>query len=98
MREQKNESGRMYACMSAILFKSVQKHIGLKAMGMGGQCWMMKEINDMLKERQKVRRCNGIHTDACKSLDEEVSRLTTEVKRGIWQRKVLEAKGTSEMW
>ena len=30
------------------------------------------------------------------SLNEEVSRLTAEVKRGIRQRKMLEAKGSSE--
>ena len=48
----------------------------------------MKEINDKLMKREAVRQSDGTHTKACKSLNEEVSRLTTEVKRGIWQRKV----------
>ena len=68
----------MYACLSAILLKAAQKHIGLKAMGMVGRCWMMKEINDKLKEREDT------HIEAYKSLNEEITRLTTEEKRGIW--------------
>ena len=31
-------------------------------------------------------------------VSEEVSRLTMQGKRGIWQRKVLEVIGMSEMW
>ena len=88
----------MYARMSAILLKAAQKHIGLKVVGMAGRCWMMKQINDKLKEREDVRRSEGIHTEVYKSLHEEVSRLTTKEKRAIWQRKVLVAKGTNEMW
>ena len=59
---------------------------------------MTKEINDKLKEREEVGRSVGTNIEANKSLNEEVSRLTTEVKRGIWQHKVLEANGMSEMW
>ena len=88
----------MYARMSAIPLKAVHKHIGLKAVGMAGWCWITKEINERLKERQKFRRGEGIHTEAYNIMNEELSRLTTEVKGGIWQRRVLEAKGTSEMW
>ena len=90
---------RMCAILSyAILSKAAQKHIGLKAVGMAGRCWMTKDINDKLKVREQVRRSEGIHTEAYKRLNKEVSRLSTEVKRRIWQRKVLEAKGKSEMW
>ena len=67
-------------------------------MGMSGGCCLTKEINDKLKEREKVRRSEGTHTEAFNSLNEEVSWLRSEVKRGIWQLRVLEAKGTSEMW
>ena len=59
---------------------------------------MTKEINDKLKEREEVRRNEDINTEAYKSLNEEASRLSTEVKRGIWQRKLLESNGMSEMW
>ena len=52
----------------------------------------------MLKEREEVGRSEGTHTETNKSLNEEISWLTMLVKQGIWQRKVLEAKGTSEMW
>ena len=78
----------MHARVSEILLRQ-QKQIWLKVAGMVGRCWMTKEINDKLMEREDVRRSEGIHTDAYKSLNEEVSRLTTEVKRRIWQRKVL---------
>ena len=47
-------------CMSVILLKADQKHIGLKAEGMAGRCWMMKEINHKLKEREEVRQNEGI--------------------------------------
>ena len=75
MREQKEESGRDYAHKSAILLKAAQKHIGLKAVGMAGRCSITKEINDKLKKRKEDRQSEGIHTDAYKSLNEEVSRL-----------------------
>ena len=89
---------KMYGRMSTVLLKAAQKHIGVKAVGMAGQCWLAKEINDKLKEQENVRRSEVNHTEANKSLNEEVSRLTTDVKRGIRQRKVLKAKGMSEMW
>ena len=38
---------------------------------------MTKEINDKLKEREEIRRSEGAHTEAHKSVNEEVSRLTT---------------------
>ena len=41
---------KMDARTSAILLKAVQKHIGLKAVGMDGRCSMTTEINDKLKE------------------------------------------------
>ena len=44
-----------------------------------------------------MRQSEGTHTEAYKSLNEEVSQLTTQMKLEISQRKVLEAKGTSEM-
>ena len=88
----------MHACIRAVLLKVAPKHIGLKAVGMAGRCWMTKEINDKLKERQEVCRSGGIHTESHKSLNIKVSHLTAEVKPGLWQHKVLEAKGTSEMW
>ena len=89
---------KMYACMCVILLNSAKEHIGLNVVGMAGQYWMAKEINDKLKEREEIRQSDIILTEAYKSLNEEVSRLTTEVKRGILQREVLEMKGTSEMW
>ena len=79
-------------CMTAILLKAAPKHIGLKAVGMAGQCWTTKQINNKLNEREEVGQSEGNHTEAYKSLNEEVSWLMTEVKRGIWQCKVLEAK------
>ena len=88
----------MYVHMSAILLKAAQEHIGLKVVGMVGRGWMTKKINDKLKDREEVRQNEGIHTKAHKSLNEEVSRMTAKMKRGIWQRKVLEARGTTEMW
>ena len=88
----------MYARMSATLLKAAQKHLGLNAVGMVGRCWMTNEIMDKLKEKEEVHQIEGIHTEEYKSLNEEVSPLTTEVKRGIWQHKVLEANETSEMW
>ena len=72
---------KVYALMSAILLKAAQKHIGLKAVGMVGRCWMMKEINDKLKEREEVCQSIGIHIKAYKSLNEEITRLTTELKQ-----------------
>ena len=71
----------MHARMSAILLKAAQRHNGLKAVLMDGRCWMTKEINDKLKERQEVCRCEGTNTEAYLSLNEKVSRMTTEVKR-----------------
>ena len=73
----------MHARMCAILLRAAQKHIGLNAVGMAGLCWMTKVINDKTKERDEVCRSEDIHTETCKSLNEEVSRLTCEVKRGI---------------
>ena len=81
----------MHVRMSTILLKATQKHIGLKAVGMAGRSRMTKDISDKLKKREKARRSEGTHTEAHKSLNEEVSRLTTEVERGILQRKVLDA-------
>ena len=73
----------MQAHMSVSLLKAAKKHNGLKVVGMVGRCWMTKEINNKLKERQEVRRSGGIHTEAHRSLNEGVSHLTAEVKRGI---------------
>ena len=78
----------MCAHMCVILLTAAQDHIGLKAVGMAGLCWMMNVINDKFKERKEVRRSEGIHTEACRNLNEDVSRLTTGAKRGIWQCKV----------
>ena len=76
----------------SILLKAAPKHVGLTAVGMARRCWMTKEINNKLKEREEVRRSEVIHTEAHRSLNEELSRLMTDVKRGIGQRKVLEAR------
>ena len=40
----------IYARMSVIILKA-----GLNAVGLAGRCWMMKEVNDKLKERAEVR-------------------------------------------
>ena len=58
---------------------------------------MTKEINDKLKEQEEVRQSKGIHIEPYNSLNEEVSRLTMDMERGIWQQEVLEAKGMSEV-
>ena len=42
---------KIHARLSAILLKATKKHVGLKVEGMAGWRWMMKEINDKLKER-----------------------------------------------
>ena len=84
--------------LSEILLKAARKHIGLKNGGNGWTVFDDEEIFDKLMEREDIRRSEGIHTEAHKSMNEVVSRVTTEVKRGIWQCKVLEAKGTNEMW
>ena len=52
--------------MSAILLKAAQKQTRLKVVGMAGRCWITKEMNNKLKEREEVRRSEGIHTDAYK--------------------------------
>ena len=44
----------MYVRMSAVLLMAAQGHIGLKAVGMAGRCWMTKEINDKVKKREEV--------------------------------------------
>ena len=54
----------MHAHMSAILMKADKKHIELKVVGMAGQCWVTKEMNDKLKEQQEVCQSEGIHTEA----------------------------------
>ena len=83
--------------MSAILLKAAQKYIWPKAVGKAGRCWTTKEINVRLKKREGVRRREGTHIEAHESLNVEVFRLTIEVKRGIWQREVPEAKRMSDM-
>ena len=40
--------------------------------GNGGWCWMMKEINGKLKEREEVHQSEGTHTKPYKSLNGEV--------------------------
>ena len=54
----------MHARMSAILLRAANEYIGLKAVGMAGRCLMTIDINDKLKEREEVRRSEGIHTQA----------------------------------
>ena len=56
----------MYAHMSAIPLKAAQTHIGLKAEGMTGRCWLKKEIKDKLKERERVCQREGIYTETYK--------------------------------
>ena len=55
-----------------------------------------------MKDVQYYELFGGIalknHAFSYKNLNVEVYWLTTEMKRGIWQCEVLEAKGTSEMW
>ena len=51
----------MYAQMSAILLKATPKHIGVKAVGMIGWCWMTKEISNKVREQEEI-----CHTEACK--------------------------------
>ena len=65
---------------------------------MAGRWWLSREIKDKLLEREEVRQSEGIYAEAYKSLNEEVSWLTPEVRRLIWQLKVLVAERTSEMW
>ena len=50
-----------------------------------------------MNNEKEVRLKNNIHTEADMILNGEVSRLMTEAKQGIFQHKVLEAKGTCEM-
>ena len=82
----------MHARICATLLMAAHKHNGLNAVGMAERCWMTKEINDKLKYGEEVRRSGSIHIEAYNSLNEEVSRLTTVLKRGIWQRNVQEGK------
>ena len=98
MQEQKDKGGQDVCAPESNPIEGSKKHIGLKGVGMAGRCWMTKQISNKLKEREEVSRSEGIHTKAYKSLNEEVSRLTIEVKRGICQLKVLEMKGMIEMW
>ena len=80
--------------MSAILLKEAQKHTGLKAVGMAERWLITKEINDKLEDREEVHRNDDIHNEANKSVNEEESRLMTELTREIlWQRNVCD-----EMW
>ena len=58
----------------------------------------MTGINNKLKEREEVCQNERTHTEAYKSLNEEVSQQLTEGKRRMWQSKVLEPKGTNEVW
>ena len=58
---------------------------------------MTKEINENFNHRVEACRNEGTYAKEYKSLNKEVSLLVTEVKREIWQRKVLVAKGRSDM-
>ena len=88
---------KMHSPMSAILLKAAKKYIGLKAVAMSGRCWMTKWTNGMLEEREAVCRSESSHTKVYDCQNEEVSWPTMEVKQGIWQRNVLEARRMSEM-
>ena len=98
-KSRKMKVDEMNARMYVIQLKATHKHIGLKAVGMAGRCWMTKDINDKLLDLEDVRRSGVTYTEAYMRLNEKVSRQTTDLKRRIWLRKVLEAKGTRcEMW
>ena len=51
-----------------------------------------------MNEREDDCRKKGIHTEAHKIQNGDVSWLMKEVKRGIVQHKVLEANGATVMW
>ena len=75
----------MNARMSAIYWKQPKTYLAER-------CRVKKEISDKMNEVEDVRENEGNNIEACRSHHEETSRLITEVNRGIWQRKVLEAK------
>ena len=61
--------------------------------------WLVLDDKNRLQDkREEIRQSKGIHTEGYKSLNEEVSWLTVDVKQGIWQCKVFESNGTSQMW
>ena len=82
MREETDIGGRDVYAHECNPNEDCKKHIEMKAVGMAGRYWMTKEINDRMKEQEEVRRIESTNTEAYMSL--KVSRLTMEVKRGIW--------------
>ena len=79
------------------MLAAARKHVGLKGVGMTGEYWKMREIAKAERERYELSERLGIHSEECKSKDEEVNSLTSEREAEIWERTVTTAKGKKEM-
>ena len=65
----------LYASFCSAVLTSARKHIGLKAVGMSGKCWMTREIAVAERERDRLRTQTGIHSEAFKAKDAEVKAM-----------------------
>ena len=73
-------------------------HIGLKAVGTRGEVWRTREITDAEALRDRIREEQGINSAQFQELNAKLKELTTQNKKSIWQRKVINAKGQKDMW
>ena len=87
-----------YERLCTAVLAAATKHIGLKAVGMSGECWMTKEIVDAEKERDEIRAHSGINSTDYKAKDKLVKAMLKSRKAEIWERRILSVKGKKEMW
>ena len=60
------------------MLAAARRHIGLKAVGMTGEYWMMQEIATAERERDELRESLAIHSEEYKPKDREVKDFTSE--------------------
>ncbi|XP_077445624.1 uncharacterized protein LOC144066154 [Stigmatopora argus] len=84
--------------LETAILEAAYANIGLKKAGQGGGPWMGAEVDGAIRRRDALKRDRHFHSDEYHLAENDVAVKICERKLGIWKRKVLEAKGTADMW
>ncbi|MES9973890.1 MAG: reverse transcriptase family protein, partial [Candidatus Thiodiazotropha sp.] len=88
----------LYDTICTAILQAARTHIGMKAIGMAGECWRTKEIDQMEKQRDLLRETEGIQSANYQQTDAELKAAVKDRKKEIWHRQIVTKQGTHKMW